>query len=463
MTRTAAGTTGVPSARGFRTLGRTTSRRNFLKLAAGTAAFGPFFLSSGRALAGQKTLKIAKWAHFIPEFDEWFVNVLSAEWGRQNDTKVTVDLISPEQIRDRAFAEVKAGKGHDLFIFPWSPAEFCQQVIDHGEVYQAVASRYGAIQQLAHRSTFDPRTRTYFGFADFWMPSPVHFYHDYWGEVGLPLGPGTYGSLFGGGKKIKDKFGIPCGLAFSPSLEGNITLHTILYAFRAWILDGNGNLLFNKNAFAVTVLKYIQSLYQATGSPDQLTWGSAGNVRAMLARKTSCSINGINLLRTAEKENPENAKNIRLQPPLIGRNGVGITSLPHVTNCSAIWKFAQNQEGAKKFAGDLIDSSRMGYEQSKGCNLPIYPKTVPDFIVRIQKDPHADPPYKYVELQDALHWTPNLGVPGMATPAYMEIFNSSVVPRMVAKILKGGQSAEDAAAAGAAEMQRIVDKWKQVS
>jgi len=186
-------------------------------------------------------------------------------------------------------------------------------------------------------------------------------------------------------------------------------------------------------------------------------------VRAMLARKTSSSINGISLLRLAEKENPETAKKIRLQPPLLGRNGMGITALPHVTNCSAIWNFAQNLEGAKKFAGDLADSSRTGYEQSRGCNLPIYPKALPDFIVRIEKDPAADPPYKYVELQDALHWTPNLGVPGMANPAYMEIFNSSVVPKMVARMLKGEQTPEDAAASAAAEMQRIVDKWKQVS
>jgi len=86
-------------------------------------------------------------------------------------------------------------------------------------------------------------------------------------------------------------------------------------------------------------------------------------------------------------------------------------------------------------------------------------KTLPDFVVRIHKDSVAAPPSKYVPLQDALHWTPNLGVPGMANPAFMEIFNSSVVPKMV----KGQQSPEDAAAAGAAEMQRIVDKWKQVS
>lgn len=440
-----------------------TSRRNFLKLAAGVATFGPFFLFPDRARASQKTLKIAKWAHFLPEYDQWFVNVLAKDWGQKNDTNVTVDIIPVEQIRDRAFAEATATKGHDLFIFPWPPAEFYQHVIDHGEIYQAVAPRVGAIQQLAHRSTFNFQTKKYFGFADFWVPSPVHFFEDYWGPIGMPMGPVHYGGLLSGAKKIREQFGVPCGLAFSPTLEGNVTLHTILYASRAWIFDGRGSVVFNKNVYAIVALKYIQSLYQQAGTPEQLAWGPAGNVDAMVAHKSSCSINGISLLRTAEKASPDTAKEMRIQPPLIGKNGMGITALPHVTNCSTVWKFAQNQEGAKKFVGDLVDSSRTSYEQSKGCNLPIYPKTVPDFVLRVQKDTQADPPYKYAALQDALHWTPNLGVPEMANPAYMEIFNNSVVPRMVARMLKGDQSPEEAAATGAAEMQRIVDKWKHGS
>jgi len=440
-----------------------TSRRSFLKLAGSAVAFGPFFLFPDRALAGQKTLKIAKWAHLLPDFDQWFENVWAKDWGRQNDTKVSVDIIAVEEVRDRAFTEVKAGKGHDIFMFPWPPAEFSPHVIDHQEIYDAVASKYGVIQQLAFRSTFNARTKTHFAFADFWMPSPLHFFQDYWAQIGMPLGPVHYGSLRGGGKQLRDQLNIPCGLAFSPTLEGNITLHTILYAFRSWILDGRGNLLFNKNAFAVNVLKYIQALYQESGTPDQLTWGSGGSVRAMLARRTSSSINAISLLRAAEKQNPDVAKNIRLQPPLLGRNGMGITAMPHVTNCSIVWKFAQNREGATKFLADLIDSSRNGYEQSKGCNFPIYPKTVPDLIVHLSKDPQGDPPYKYVELKDALHWTPNLGAPGIASPAYMEVFNAFVIPKMVARMLKGEQSPENAAASGAAEIQRIVDKWKQVS
>lgn len=442
--------------------GKTVSRRSFIKLAAGAAAAGPFFTFTDRAFASQKTLKIAKWAHFVPDYDPWFETV-ARDWGKQHNTKVTVDEIPVEEISARAAAEIKAGKGHDVFMFPWSPAEYHQHVIDHGEIYQMVAGKYGAIQQLAHRSTFNVANKKHFAFADFWAPSPLHFFQDSWAKIGMPLGPVHYGSLLGGGKKLRDQFGIPCGLAFSPTLEGNVTLHTMLYAFRAWIVDSRGNLLFNKNAFAANALKYIQALYQASGTPEQLSWGPAGNVQAMLARKTSGTINAISLLRIAEKQDPEVAKNIRIQPPLLGRNGVGITALPHITNCSAVWSFAQNQAGAKQFLADQVDNCRTGYAKSLGFNFPIYPKTVPDIMVRLSKDSQADPPYKYVELKDALHWTPNLGVPGFATPAYMEIFNSSVVPKMVAGVLKGEQSPEDAAAAGAAEMQRIVDKWKQAS
>lgn len=438
------------------------SRRHFLKLA-GAAAAGPFFAFTPRLFASSGTLSIAKWAHFLPEFDDWFVNQVAADWGKQNQTKVTVDLIPVEEVRDRALAEVKAGKGHDVFMFPWPPAEYQQHTIDHGEIYRRVAPKYGAVQQLAFRSTLNTKTKRYFAFADFWMPSPLHFFQDYWAQVGMPLGPVHYGGLLSGGKRMREELGIPSGLAFSPTLEGNVTLHTILYSHRAFILGPDGNLVFNKNVLAAKALGYIQALCQEAGTPQQLTWESGGSVQAMLQHKTSSAIHSISLLREAEKQDQKIAASLWVQPPLLGNSGMGITALPHVTNCSAIWNFSENREGAMQFLAGLIDNSRVGYEKSRGCNFPIYPKTVPDLIVRLTKDPQAKPPTKYTALKDALHWTPNIGVPGYATPSYMEIFTTSVVPRMVARAVRGEQSPEDAAAAGAQEMQQIVDKWNQES
>jgi multiple sugar transport system substrate-binding protein len=368
--------------------------------------------------------------------------------------------IPAEKIHTLAGAEVAARKGHDLFMFPWPPAEFQHHVIDHTEVYEKVAFQYGSIPQIAFRSTFNPKTKKHFAFADSWIPSPLHYFEDYWGEVGMPLGPVHYGSLLSGGQRIRAKLGVPCGLAITPTLEGNIALHTLLYAFRGQILDQGGNVAINKNAFTINALKYVKALSQDAGTPEQLTWGSSGNVQAMLARKASCTTNAISLLRFAEKLDPETAKKIRLQPPLLG--SAGITAFPHVTNCSAIWNFTQNQEGAKQFLGDLVDHSKTIYENSKGCNFPVYAKTVPDLIVRLENDPEGDPPYKYKELKDALHWTPNLGAPGFAHPVWMEVFNSFVVPRMFMSVTKGELSAEDAARVVEGEVTKIAEKWKHV-
>lgn len=434
-------------------------RRDFIRLAAAAASVGPFFNFSHRVFPGTKTLKIAKWGHFLPEYDAWFGMEWAKQWGEKNNTEVIVDNIPIENIHAEAAAEVAAGKGHDLFMFPWPPAEFHRSAIDHTEIYQNASFKYGSIPQISFKSTFSPKTKTHFAFCDFWIPAPLHYYQDFWAEANMPLGPVTYGSLHSGGQRIRAKLGIPCGLALSPTLEGNVTLHTLLYAFRVQILDAQGNVALNKNAFTVNALNYVKTLNQDAGTPEEFSWGPAGNVQAMLARKTTCSTNAISLLRAAERQSPEFAKKIHLQPPLLGPYGV--TALPHITNCSAVWKFAANQEGAKQFLVDMIDSSKAGFEKSLSCNFPAYPKTVPNLVVRLDKDSQADPPNKYYQLKDALHWTPNLGAPWLANPAWMEVFNSFVVPRMFASVVQGNLAPEDAAAAAQKEVTDIVEKWNQ--
>jgi multiple sugar transport system substrate-binding protein len=439
--------------------GKRISRRDFVRLAAVAAAAGPRLRFPEAAGAQQKTLRIAKWAHFLPEYDQWFESVLARQWGERHDTRVIVDRIPVEEVGARAAAEAAARQGHDLFMFPWPPAEYRQHVIDHAEIYQAVSFRHGNVDRLGHRSTFDPQTKRYFAFADSWMPAPLLYFEDYWAAVNMPIGPLHYGSLRSGGQRLRAKLGIPCGLAMAPSLESNVTLHTLLQAFGSGLLAEDGTIIVNRGARTIEVLKYVKALYQDAGAPEQLAWGPGGNVRGMLERKTSCTINAISLLRAAERDHPEAAKQIRISPPLVG--SAGVMAVPHVTNCSVVWKFAQNREGATQFLADLIDGSKAGYEASLGCNFPIFQKTVPDLIVRLENDPRGDPPYKYKELKDALHWTANLGFPGFANPVAMEAFNTFVVPRMFLSVVKGEASPDDAARAAEAEVKRIADKWKQ--
>src|SRR5271154_1512824 len=97
-----------------------TSRRDFLKLGVAAAALGPYFLFPDRTLASKATLKIAKWAHFVPDFDPWF-DGMAKDWAERHDMNVVVDHISVEDVYTRAKSEVKATKGHDVFMFPWPP------------------------------------------------------------------------------------------------------------------------------------------------------------------------------------------------------------------------------------------------------------------------------------------------------------------------------------------------------
>lgn len=433
------------------------SRRDFLKLTATTVAFGPFFSFPERALASQKTLKIAKWAHFLPEFDTWFAS-MAEEWGRQHDTRVSVDNIPVESVYALAKTEAKSGLGHDVFMFPWPPAEFQKDVIDHGPIYQMAAGKYGSIPQIAFKSTVNFKTKKFFAFADSWVPTPLLYFENDWKQADMPYGPLAYGSLRSGGQRVRTKAGVPCGLAITPTLEGNITAHTILYAFGGAMIDWRGNV--RATARTVAALNFARQLYKDAGNPKELSWGPSGNVQAMLARKTSCTINNISLLRLAERQNPELAKQIMIEPPLLG--SYGVTAFPHATNCSVVWNFSSNQPGAMQFLADMIDQSKTLYEKSLGCNFPAYPKTVPDLIVRLEHDSQADPRDKYKQLKDALHWTPNLGAPGFATPLWMESFNTFVVPRMFSRAIRGDLSPLDAARAAEAEIKQIAEKWKNV-
>src|SRR5258708_29304958 len=115
------------------------SRRNFLKGAAVSAALGPFFHFPVRTQIRQKTLKIAKWAHFLPEYDSWFEAAVTRKWGELHDTRVVVEHIPVESIHASASGEIRVGKGHAVFMFPWPPAEFRQPTIAHPRLSQPIA------------------------------------------------------------------------------------------------------------------------------------------------------------------------------------------------------------------------------------------------------------------------------------------------------------------------------------
>src|SRR5262245_223018 len=441
--------------------GQGVSRRDFIKIAgAGSlaaGALGPAFLFPERAAAQQKTLKILQWSHFVPAWDEWFNKTYTVEWGQKNNTVVTVDNINLTQLQARAQSEVAAKKGHDLFMLLSPPAAYEDQVLDMTHVYKEVEKKWGKKIDLAHKSTYNPKTKKYFAFSDAYTPDPGNYHKEWWAEAGYPNGPDTYDDLRAGAKKIRDKNGIPCGLGLSQELDTSMAMRALLWSFGGAEQDEHGNVTLNsKNT--IEALKYMKALYQESENAQVFSWTPPSNNIAMLGGKVSYVANAISITRQAEREhNPIDSKIGVCKTP---KGPTRRIAAEHVMNCYVIWNFAENKEGAQKFLIDYMDHFHDGFVAGQFYNFPCFPKTVPNLKQEISNDSRAVPANKYAVLSDVLDWATNVGYPGYATAGIDEAFNTWVIPTMFATVARGDKTPEQAVDIAEAEYKRIFDRWK---
>jgi multiple sugar transport system substrate-binding protein len=433
------------------------TRRDVIKTVGATgvaASAGPFFHSTPARAA--KTLKILQWSHFVPGYDKWFNNEYTKDWGKQNDTEVIVDNINLGLIPSRAAAEVSAQKGHDLVMFLSPPSVYEEQVVDMTDVYAECEKKYGKAIDLAIKSTYNPKTKKYFAFSDSFVPDPVNYRTDLWGDIGMT--PDTWEDVRVGGKKIKDKTGIPVGIGLSAELDTAMAMRAIMYSFGSHEQDAEGNLTINSKE-TLEALKFVKALFQETMTPEVLAWDPSSNNRQMLAGRSSLVLNAISVTRTGENSKLPIHEKIGLAKAAKGP--VRRIGLEHVMDCYVIWKFSENIPGAQKFLVDYIDSFKKAFLASEFYNFPCFAKTVPDLKQVIANDPKAVPPNKYAVLEDVLDWATNAGYPGYSHAAIDESFGNWTLNTMFAECATGAETPEEAVKRADAKMKAIWAKWKE--
>ena len=207
---------------------------------------------------------------------------------------MTVDNINLGLIPSRAAAEVSAQKGHDLVMFLSPPSVYEQQVIDMKDVYDECEKKHGKPIDLAVKSTYNPKTRRYFAFSDSFVPDPVNYRSDLWGDIGMK--PDTWEDVRVGGKKIKDKTGIPVGIGLSAELDTAMAMRAIMYSFGSHEQDAEGRLTINSKE-TLGAIKFVTALFKEAETPEVLAWDPSSNNRQMLAGRSSVVLNAISITR----------------------------------------------------------------------------------------------------------------------------------------------------------------------
>lgn len=408
---------------------------------------------TGRWLAGD--LSIVQWAHFVPRYSAWFRTWAQA-WGERNDVNVTVDLEPYTELPDLAAAEAKRQRGHDIFGFLSPPARYEDHVIDHRAIVREIEKAIGPCGELEKKSTYNPRTKRYFGVSDYHVPAPLIWRHDLWNAIGQS--PATWDHVRDAAETLKAS-GHPIGIGQSNDADSNVALISLMMCFGSFIQDESGVLSID-SASTVEAVEFVADLHTRGGESSVFGWNAASNNQFVLSGRGSLVVNAISPIRRAEDLGMQFADDLWIWP--IPHGPRGRVGLGQYTSVYSVWKFAKNRDAAERFVADLCVASGEGVAASSFFNFPTFPGAYP--VKQIYKSAAADtraPRGKYSILTTvASKFTRNAGYPGYANAAVQEVFERFLIPRMFAQVSQGRVTAAESVSATAREMKAIWAKWR---
>ncbi len=432
----------------------TITRRGLLAASGAALATSGVGLAPKRARAQRKTLKIMQWRHFVSAYDPWFNDTFARQWGEANDVDVIIDHVGFADLAPRAAAEIQAQRGHDLIQFVTPHAMLVDHLIDHREIFEECSRQYGKPAEFALRAHFNPKTRTYTGFAAAYQPALVTYRGDLWAKA--QAAPSTWDDVLTGARRIKLLDGKSAAFSLAPEHNCEQTLRSIMYSFGASEQDADGSPTLRSRA-TLDVLRYVKDLFEQAMMPDMLRWDGASNNRFMLTGEGCLTIDSLSIPRAAESMKLDFAGDLRLAAMPAGP-AARLGSFGFYTY--SIWKFAENPEGAKQFLVDYVGRSREAFLASGFQNMPCYPETVPD-LEALTGGASSGVAAKYALMKDVASWTTNAGHPGYTNPAVSEVYERGIISKMFANVATARLTPEQALEEADREERAIFDRWRE--
>jgi multiple sugar transport system substrate-binding protein len=422
--------------------------------------YGPLRFK-GRELAGE--LRIMTWAHFVPSYDQWLDNTYVKRWGEANDVEVKVDHINNALLFGTGSSEVAAQSGHDLFWFISPPSSFQKQTVPVNDLVQEVSKKLGRMSKVARKSTYNPKTKTFYGFPETYAPDPVQYRKSHLQEAGVSLR--TWDDLRRGAARLK-RNGHPVGLGMSNEIDSNMLLTSLLYCYGGFIQNEENRIVIGQGRNrrgAIQALQVMREIFRTGMTDEVFAWTAASNNQAFLAGRLSVALNAISIVRSAELSG-NTALSDDTWLASIPRGPVMRMGNEHVMGVFVIWKFAKNKEAARKYLIDQQLAYRQHFVRSQYYNFPPWTGSIKGGFKTIRamtkRDTHK-PRGKYTILTTiAEKYTTNPGFPGNTTPVMDEIYNTFLIPQMFAEVAQGKSSPAEAVRNFDRKAKSIYRKWK---
>lgn len=462
------------------------SRRRLLQAtgAAGLAAIAAPLFPMRSAQAAGRTLKILQWSHFVPAYDKWF-DQFAKSWGEANGVTVVVDHISISDLVTATSSEMSANSGHDMIELGPEAAQFSPNVLDMADINQEAAKQFGAPFYVTERVSRNPITKTWYSFCHGWTIDCGDYRYSLWDKAGMPQGPDTWGDVLEIGSQIRDKQGVQVGIGMSQELDSNMAARSILWSWDAPVQDEWDNVILDQGIFrrrAIEAVQYMADLYKRAMTPAVFSWNAASNNQDLIAGRASYILNSISAYRSAQKTKPDIAKDIFFTGPLAGPTGTRWANV-HVLYNLIIPKFAKaNEDISKQFILHLAKNYDQAMYYSELYNTPSFfntsipkgergyapikgAKNLKDLNdAWFDHDPfklEGEADGKLASLKNATLWTTNLGHPGYSSPAVGEVFNTFILPNMMAKASRGDLTPEAAVDEAAGQIRKIYANWRK--
>lgn len=431
------------------------SRRDFLRhggqlTAAGlVAGSGLAMIACEKKPPGQKKTRrihLLQWSNFIAEADEE-VRRQTEEFQSQTGVNVNLEFINANDLPARSTSAVESGQGPDIIQFQWNQPHLYQDgLIDVDDLAQEIAEQQGGYYDVAVAAA---KVGDHFKAVPYHIVGNAIVYRkDIFDELGLDGIPDNWEDFMAMARTLKEN-GTPVGQSFGHTFGDAPTwCYPMLWSWGGQEVDAAGNVVINSPE-TVRSIEYNTELYRQGMDEGGLSWDDTSNNRAFFAETIAATLNGASIYFVA-KRNPDKYPGLaeKLRHGLLpaGPNGRyhSLLNFQH-----GIMKYSEQPEAAKDFIRYLMqpENFEKWFVISNGYSLG---------TTRQWEDHEMWEQNPAITIfRDMARYGRTFGHAGPYDRQASEVKEKYIIVDLYARVLQGTDTAEDAAAWAAGELESV--------